>query len=159
MTANFNSGELKLASYIVRKGDAVMVEAAAYVCAEDSDDSKVDHDDNAETAERVTDDTICDTEIDSDDPDEIVALGPGETFFIRASATDAVGNNVGKGTTLSWKVTPGSDNEDDADDSIAGGADSGNTHMPITIAGDDDAVPGTYSLTVTSPMAMPPRSS
>ena len=159
VSANFNSGELELATYIVRKGDAMMVEAAAYACEVDSDDPTEDHDGDEsdgtltinQTARRVTANTICDTEIDSDDPAEVVALGPGESFFIRASATDAVGNNVGKGTTLSWKVTPSSDNEDDADDSIAGDADSGNTHMPIMIADDDNAVPGTYSLTVTSP--------
>ena len=38
VTASFNNGELELTKNIIRKGDAMMVEATAYACEEDSDD-------------------------------------------------------------------------------------------------------------------------
>jgi hypothetical protein len=140
VTASFNNGEVELMAYIVRKGDATMVEAAAYACEADSDDGE---------------DGVCASEIvalgtsnTSDDPNEVVALGPGDSFVISGKATDTVGNTVSSKGQLTWKITPGGDNEDDAEDSLE--ESSGNGLEMITVTSDDDAVAGTYSLTVTS---------
>ena len=141
VTASFNNGEVELMSYIVRKGDAMMVMADAYACEADSDDE---------------DDGVCASEIDnlrtsntSDDPDKVIALGPGDSFVINGKATDAVGNTVGSKGELTWEITEGADNQDDAEESLE--QSNGNGLEEITVEGDDDAVPGIYSLTVTSP--------
>ena len=163
VTANFNSGELELTGYIVRQGDAVMVEAAAYVCEPDDFDPVTINDAGTSGANEAGDDfeeillaDLCDTEIKalknaktSDDPDEVVALGPEDVFFIRAKATDGVANSVGSGNTLSWELTAGADNIDDAERAIPAG--EGDSEESILVASGSDAVPGTYSLTVTSP--------
>ena len=141
VTASFNNGELELTANIVRKGDAVMVVAEAYACEPDSDDEE---------------DGVCASEITalgnsntSDDPDKVIALGPDDSFVINGKATDAVGNTVGSKGQLTWEITKGADNEDDAEESLE--ASNGKGLEKITVTGDDDAAPGTYSLTVTSP--------
>ena len=148
VTASFNNGELELTGNIIRKGDAMMVEATAYVCEADDDDKTNDDD-------IVTNDIICVSEIaalgtpkTSDDPDEVVALGPEDTFFIYAKATDAVGNKVGGGPELSWKLTASADNIDDAEKALPA---DGDTNETIVVASGSDAIPGGYSITVTSP--------
>ena len=141
VTADFNNGELVLTGNIVRKGDATMVEAKAYACEPDSKDG--------------ADGPVCTSEIaglntpnTSDDPDEVIALGPSDSFVISGKATDAVGNTVSSKGQLTWSITPGSDNEDDAEDSLDDGKGSGLEAIAVT--GDTDSVPGIYSLTVTS---------
>ena len=160
VTANFNNGELELTSTIVRKGDATMVTATAYVCEPDvSEETKVDHDEDSTTdpIDDVLPENMCVAEVaalsttkTSDDPDEVVALGPEDTFFVNAKATDAVGNKVGGGvgTKLTWKLTAGADNIDDAEKAIP--AEDGDANEPIVVASGSDAVPGVYSITVTS---------
>ena len=138
-------GDFQIVSNIVRDGDAMMVEAKAYACEADKDDG-----------EDAGADDVCVSEIKvlgnsntSDDPDEVVALGPNQSFVIAGKATDSVGNNVGEGDELSWKITADADNADDAEETLDD--DSGKTLEIISVKGDDDAVPGVYSLTVTSP--------
>ena len=75
--------------------------------------------------------------------------GPEKAFFISAKAIDSAGNTIEKGDMLSWAVTKDTDNESDAKRAIDG-ADRGNTATLIAIASGNDAVPGTYSITVTS---------
>ena len=141
---------------ITRQGEAVTVEAAAYGCVA-VDAEKVDHDlDEADstvevgdrTARIITNDSACSQERanldDSDstnDPDEIGALGPGSLFFISAAAKDSADNTVDKGTELTWSVTPGADNADDAETVIVGSA-SGDTRDTIVIATGDENIPG-----------------
>ena len=134
VTANFNNGELELKANIVRKGETVMVVADAYACDGDCTNDITALNDKTRT---------------SDDPDPVIALGPGDTFFISASSVDAVGNKIDSKGALSWKVTAETDNEDDANTAIYGD-DKGNTDEEIRISDGDDAVPGVYSLTVTS---------
>ena len=139
-------GDLTLDEDIVRTGDADMVEATAYSCAMDRDDED----------EAGVDRGVCASEIDalgttttSDDPKELVALGPGKSFVIGGKATDLAGNNVGSGSDLTWEIYGDADNADDAEDTLT--TNSGRTNQMITVADGDDAVPGTYSLTVKSP--------
>ena len=141
VTVSYGS-DFEMMGYIVREGDALIVEATAYACEADKGDG--------------AEGDVCDSEIEaldnsntSDDPDEVVALGPNQSFVIAGKATDSVGNNVGKGMELSWKITADADNADDAEDTLDD--DSGKTLEMISVKGDDDAVPGVYSLTVTSP--------
>ena len=141
VTANFNNGELELNANIVRKGEAVMIVVDAYACEPDSGDAEF---------------VVCASEIaalgnsnTSDDPDKVIALGPGDSFVINGKATDAVGNTVGGKGQLTWKITEDADNEDDAEESLE--ESNGKGLETITVTDDDDAVPGTYSLTVTSP--------
>ena len=133
---------LTLEKNVVRKGDATMVEATAYACEEDSDDE--DEGGGVCASEIVA----LKTKPTSDDPDEVVALGPDDSFVIGAKATDAAGNTVSSLDELSWKITSSADNADDAEDTLT--SNNGDSLEEITIAGSDDAVPGVYSLTVTS---------
>ena len=157
VTANFNGGELELQGYITRKGDATMVAATAYECMRDVGDHGAGEEDLLPSAVKdVEAEDACLSEIaalktsqSSDDPDEVVSLGPEAMFFISAKATDAVGNSVGSGADLSWKITADSDNEADAKKAIV--ADSGKTNETIMIISGEDAIAGTYSITVTSP--------
>ena len=159
VTANFNNGELELTANIIRKGDATMVAASAYVCDYDeSEETDVDHDndDSTATIKDVLPADICKAEVaalstskTSDDPDEVVALGPEDTFFVYGKAADSVGNGVGSGTALTWKLTASADNAADAEKAIPEG--DGKTNEPIVVASGSDAIPGAYSITVTSP--------
>ena len=74
----------------------------------------------------------------SDDPDEVVALGPNDSFFIGGKAIDAAGNNVGKNAELSWEITDDADNADDAEDTLDDHA-GGRTLERITVNGSDEA--------------------
>ena len=148
-------GGLTLTKNIVRTGDAEIVEATAYLCVEDDSEFK-DNDGDEDTPDTVADADICNVEIANandkkagNDPDEVVALGPEDAFFISAKATDSAGNKVEDKTDLSWAVTANTDNEDDAKTTIED-ADQGRTDNPIIIAGGNDAIAGTYSITVTS---------
>ena len=141
VTVSFNDGELELETNIVRKGDAMLVVADAYACEANANDK-----DDGDCAFEISAFGNSNT---SDDPDKVIALGPGDSFFINGKATDAVGNTVGSKGQLTWKITEGADNEDDAEDSLDDTNGSG--LEPIAVTGDTDSVPGTYSLTVTSP--------
>ena len=157
----------EITGYIVRKGDAVTVEATAYLCEEDDDEVVIDLGEDGEAGgtgvdadtEGVTNATICNSEIraltttkTSDDPDEAGALGPDAIFFISAVAKDSAGNKVSTGNTLNWKLTENADNEDDAKKALESstGGDRGKTDTAILVSSGNDAVPGTYSITVTS---------
>ena len=149
-------GGITLTKNIVRKGDAATVEAVAYICVEDSRDEVTDHDTNPQTASIVARDDVCSAEIaaanddrSGNDPDEVVALGPDDAFFISAKAIDTAENVVEKEGLLHWSVTKNTDNEDDAKKAIDG-SDQGRTDRPIYIGDGDDAIAGTYSITVDS---------
>ena len=157
ITTNFNDGELVLEGYITRQGDADMITTTAYVCVRDGTDQKVEPPTiptSYVNVAMVESEEACNTEIGalktpgaSDDPDEVVSLGPDAIFFISAKAVDSVGNTIAEDSDLSWSVTEGADNEADAKTAIAG-SDTGETDMVIMIAGKDDAKAGTYSITV-----------
>ena len=156
VTVNFNNDELELKGYITRKGDATVVAATAYECMRDVGDHEAEEDLLPSAVKDVEAEDACLSEIEalktsqsSDDPDEVVSLGPEAMFFISAKATDAVGNSVGSGAALSWKITADSDNEADAKKAIV--ANSGKTNETIMIISGEDAIAGTYSITVTSP--------
>ena len=170
---------LTVTTNIVREGDAVMVEATAYACetvtsGDKADTDADDIDDQVTTDEDgIQDDEACSYEIGrltndkaSDDPDEIGALAGEDLFFISAKATDTAGNVVANSAAKSpnaaddissWEVTASADNVADARTAIDGDVDvsstgvqaSGTANKTIRIA--DDAKPGTYSITVTSP--------
>ena len=167
---------LTVTTNIVRMGDAVMVEATAYACAIATSGDKADTDADIDpgdsaAADGIQEDEACSYEIGrltndkaSDDPDEIGALAGEDLFFISAKATDTAGNVVANSAAKSldddddissWEITASADNVADARTAIDGDVTSPGTQASgdanETIRITDDAKPGTYSITVTSP--------
>ena len=156
-------GSLTLTKNIEGTGNAIGVTASAYVCDQDDDPAEMKPEDPpAEPILMIADEAkICALEVRAlnnkpvgDDPDEVIALAPGDTFFISAKAVDGAGNTIANsvGTTpteIPWELTAGADNEDDAEKSFL--SVSGVTNSPITVADEKTAVAGTYSITVESP--------
>ena len=143
---------LELTGYIMRKGDPTMVDAAAYTCTLDTRLNGPDQlsdlaAENSASACAGEIKALTDTNADND-PDEVVAIAPGGTFFISAKSTDSVGNTIRdatKGQDIRWEVTADADNASDAQDAIDG-PDRGNTNAVIMV--NKDAELGTYSITV-----------